>query len=39
MVHVHNMLNFLIFAALYPLLMRKRVVLEVLDTLLESYAS
>ena len=38
-VHVHNMPNFLTFAAIIPLAFGKRVVLDVHDTLLETYAS
>ncbi len=38
-VHVHNMPNFLILAALLPLLAGRRTILDVHDTMLETYAS
>jgi glycosyltransferase involved in cell wall biosynthesis len=36
-VHVHNMPNFIIFSAIIPRLLGKRVILDVHDTLLETY--
>jgi glycosyltransferase involved in cell wall biosynthesis len=39
LVHVHNMPNFLAFAALLPRLCGRKLVLDVHDTLLETYAS
>ena len=38
-VHVHNMPNFLVFAAIVPATFGRRLVLDVHDTLLETYAS
>lgn len=38
-VHVHNMPNFLVFAAVVPLFLRKKVILDIHDTVLETYAS
>jgi glycosyltransferase involved in cell wall biosynthesis len=38
-VHVHNMPNFLIFAALVPLLQRKPVILDVHDTMPETFGA
>ena len=38
-VHVHNMPNFLVFSAIIPRTFGKRVVLDVHDTLIETYAS
>jgi glycosyltransferase involved in cell wall biosynthesis len=38
-VHVHNMPNFLIFSALVPLLQRRTIVLDVHDTMPETFAS
>jgi glycosyltransferase involved in cell wall biosynthesis len=38
-VHVHNMPNFLVFAALVPRLLGARVILDVHDTLPEAYAT
>ena len=37
--HIHNMPNFLIFAALVPLLQRRKIVLDVHDTMPETFAS
>lgn len=39
LVHVHNMPNFLAFTAIVPRVFGKRVILDVHDTLLETYAS
>ena len=38
-VHVHNMPNFLVFCAIFPALAGKRIILDVHDTVLETYAS
>ena len=38
-VHVHNMPNFLIFSAIIPLLLRKKVILDIHDTLVETYSA
>ena len=38
-VHVHNMPNFLVFAAIIPKIFGKKVVLDVHDTLIETYSS
>lgn len=38
-VHVHNMPNFLIFSAIVPLLLGKKVILDIHDTLVETYSS
>lgn len=37
--HVHNMPNFLVFAGLIPLLFRKPIVLDIHDTMVETYAA
>lgn len=39
LIHVHNMPNFLVFAALLPRFFGKKVVLDIHDTLIETYAS
>ena len=39
MVHVHNMPNFLVFAGLVPLLAGKPIILDVHDTMVETYAA
>jgi glycosyltransferase involved in cell wall biosynthesis len=38
-VHVHNMPNFLVLCALVPVLLGKKIILDVHDTVLETYAS
>jgi glycosyltransferase involved in cell wall biosynthesis len=38
-VHIHNMPNFLIFSALVPLVQRRTIVLDVHDTMPETFAS
>jgi len=38
-VHVHNMPNFLVFAAIFPLLFRKPIILDIHDTMVETYAA
>jgi len=38
-VHVHNMPNMLVFCGIIPALMGKRIVLDVHDTVIETYAS
>jgi glycosyltransferase involved in cell wall biosynthesis len=38
-VHVHNMPNFLVFAGLVPLLAGKPIILDVHDTMVETYAA
>lgn len=38
-VHVHNMPNFLIFAAILPLSVGKKAVLDIHDTMIETYSS
>ena len=38
-VHVHNMPNFLVFAGLIPLLAGKPIILDVHDTMVETYAA
>lgn len=38
-VHVHNMPNFLVFCAIFPALAGKKIILDVHDTVLETYAS
>jgi len=38
-VHVHNMPNFLVFAGLVPLLAGKHIILDVHDTMVETYAA
>jgi glycosyltransferase involved in cell wall biosynthesis len=38
-VHVHNMPNFLVFAAFFPLLFRKPIILDIHDTMVETYAA
>jgi len=39
LVHIHNMPNFLIFAAIIPRCFGKKIILDVHDTLIETYAS
>ncbi len=39
MVHVHNMPDFLVFSALVPKLLGKRIVLDIHDSMLETYGS
>lgn len=39
LVHIHNMPNFLIFAAILPRLAGRKVILDMHDTLIETYAS
>lgn len=39
LIHVHNMPNFLVFAALLPRFFGNKIVLDVHDTLVETYAS
>lgn len=36
-VHIHNMPNFLIFSAIIPLLFGKKVILDIHDTMIETY--
>jgi len=38
-IHVHNMPNFVVFAAIIPYLFRKKIVLDVHDTMVETYAA
>jgi glycosyltransferase involved in cell wall biosynthesis len=38
-VHVHNMPNFLVFAGLIPLLFGKPIILDIHDTMVETYAA
>jgi glycosyltransferase involved in cell wall biosynthesis len=38
-VHVHNMPNFLLFAAIVPLLQRKKLILDIHDTMPETFSS
>src|SRR3990172_6488560 len=38
-VHVHNMPNFLVFAGLIPLLSGKPIILDIHDTMVETYAA
>jgi len=38
-VHAHNMPNFLVFCGILPALARKKIILDVHDTVLETYAS
>ena len=38
-VHIHNMPNFLIFSATIPLLLGKKVILDIHDTLVETYSA
>lgn len=38
-VHVHNMPNFLIFAAILPVLQRKKLILDIHDTMPETFSS
>jgi glycosyltransferase involved in cell wall biosynthesis len=38
-VHVHNMPNFIVFSALVPILGRKKIILDVHDTMIETYSS
>jgi glycosyltransferase involved in cell wall biosynthesis len=38
-VHIHNMPNFIIFSAILPILRGKKVVLDIHDTMIETYAS
>lgn len=39
LVHVHNMPNFLVFAAILPRCLGKKIVLDIHDTLIETYAT
>ena len=39
LIHVHNMPNFLVFAAILPRCFGKKIVLDVHDTLIETYAT
>jgi glycosyltransferase involved in cell wall biosynthesis len=39
LIHVHNMPNFLVFAAILPHCFGKKIILDVHDTLVETYAS
>jgi glycosyltransferase involved in cell wall biosynthesis len=38
-VHVHNMPNFLIFSAIIPLLLGKKTILDIHDTMVETYSA
>lgn len=38
-IHIHNMPNFLIFSSIVPLIFRKKIVLDIHDTLIETYES
>lgn len=38
-VHVHNMPNFLVFAAFFPLLFKKPIILDIHDTMVETYVA
>ncbi|HEY6010431.1 MAG TPA: glycosyltransferase family 4 protein [Nitrospirota bacterium] len=38
-VHIHNMPNFIIFSALLPFMMGKKIVLDVHDTMIETYTA
>jgi glycosyltransferase involved in cell wall biosynthesis len=38
-IYVHNMPNFLVFAAIVPLLFGKKVILDIHDTLIETYST
>jgi glycosyltransferase involved in cell wall biosynthesis len=38
-VHIHNMPNFLIFSAIVPLLLGKKAILDIHDTVVETYSS
>jgi len=38
-VHIHNMPNFIIFSSILPILRGKKVVLDIHDTMIETYAS
>ena len=38
-VHIHNMPNFLIFAAIIPLIFGKKIILDIHDTMIETYSA
>lgn len=38
-VHVHNMPNFLVFSAIIPFLFRKKIILDIHDTMIETYSA
>lgn len=38
-VHVHNMPNFLVFSAIIPYLLGKKIILDIHDTVIETYAT